>query len=447
MNGVAALGQTNDRLGRNYSRLFGAATISNLGDGVALVAYPWLASAITRNPLLIALVVVVQRLPWLLFALPAGVLTDRHDRRVLMIGANTARAAITLFVAMAVISRSSGLPGPDELDAVVATDTLLYVSVLAATFLLGIGEVLYDNSAQTLLPALVRPVQLEKANGRLWAAQDVANQFVGPPLGSLLLATGFAVPFLFDAGSFVVSAALLSTISTARRHVTVVTRRSWWDELVEGVRWLWHNELLRTMAIVIGLFNAAASITFSVYVLFAQEILGASTAGFAAIMMAGAAGAVIGGWTASSLSRTLGSGRSLAIALAGSAVIEMTIGLMSNVPAVAVLNLVAALLGVLWNVITVSLRQSIVPDHLLGRVNSVYRFFAWGMMPLGAIAGGVIVTVTDRVADRELALRVPWVVAGAIEVGLLVYAAPRLTTRRMDAARTVAPLPAPSIRP
>ena len=375
---------TSVRLGRNYYRLFGAATVSNLGDGVALVAYPWLASAITRNPLLISLIVVVQRLPWLLFALPAGVLTDRHDRRLLMIGANAARAVITVFVAIAVVSRGGDLPGPDELDAVVSTDALLYGCVLVATFLLGIGEVLYDNCAQTLMPALVGADQLEKANGRLWAAQEAANQFVGPPLGSLLLAAGFALPFIVDAGSFVISAALISTIRAAPRLTEAVTRRPWRHELAEGVRWLWHNELLRTMAIVIGLFNAAASITFAVYVLFAQEILGASTAQFAVIMMAGAAGAIIGGWTASSLSQSLGQGQSLVVALAGSAAIEVTIGLMSNVPVVAVMNLVAGLLAVLWNVITVSLRQSIVPDHLLGRVNGVYRFVAWGMIPIGA---------------------------------------------------------------
>ena len=442
MNGRRAT-TPDDRLGRNYHRLFGAATISNLGDGVALVAYPWLASAITRNPVLIALVAVVQRLPWLLFALPAGVLTDRHDRRLLMVGANVVRSVITLVVAVAVISRGGDLPGPDELETVVSTDVFLYVGVLVATFLLGIGEVLYDNCAQTLMPSLVRPAQLEKANGRLWAAQEIANQFAGPPLGSLLLAAGFAVPFLLDAGSFVVSAALLSTIVLSPRPVKVVTRRSWRGELVEGLRWLWQNDLLRTLAIVLGLLNGAASITFSVYVLFAQEILGASTGEFAAILMAGAAGAAIGGWTASSVSRRLGSGPSLAIALGGIAAIEMIIGLLSNVPAVAVLNLVAAFFAVLWNVITVTLRQSIVPDHLLGRVNSVYRFFAWGMMPIGAIVGGLIVAVTERVADREVALRLPWIISGATMFGVVVYAAPRLTTRRLDAARASGPPPQP----
>jgi MFS family permease len=430
--------QPASRLGRNYHRLFGAATISNLGDGVALVAYPWLASAITRNPLLIAIIVVVQRLPWLLFALPAGVLTDRHDRRLLMIGANSVRAVITLFVAIAVLVRGNDLPGPDELDSVVTTDVVLYVTVLVATFLLGVGEMLYDNCAQTLMPAVVRADQLEKANGRLWAAQEATNHFAGPPLGSLLLLIGFAVPFLVDAGSFVVSAALIATIAIAPRRVATVVERSWRKELVEGVHWLWHHELLRTMAIILGLFNASASITYSVYVLFAQEVLGASTGEFAAVMMGGAAGAIIGGWTASWLSNAFGSGPALAVSLAGSAVVEVAIGLMSNVPAVVALNLLAGVLALLWNVITVSLRQSIIPDHLLGRVNSVYRFLAWGMVPIGAALGGVIVTVTERLGDRELALRMPWFVAGGIELALLGFAVPRLTTQRMDAARAAA---------
>jgi len=374
-------------------------------------------------------------LPWLLFALPAGVLTDRHDRRHLMVTANVGRAAVTLFVALAVALGGGDLPGPDQLDEVAGTNTALYLCVLAATLLLGIGEVLYDNSAQTLMPSIVNGDQLEKANGRLWAGEEAANQFAGPPLGSLLLAVGFAVPFVFDAGSFAAAAALISLITPAARRANVAARRPWRAELAEGMRWLWRNQLLRTMAVVLGLLNASASITFAVYVLFAQEVLDASTVQFALIMMAGAAGAVIGGWTASTLTRALGSGPALTLALAGTAVVEMTIGFLSSVPVVAVMNLAGALLAVLWNVVTVSLRQAIIPDQLLGRVNSVYRFFAWGMIPVGAAIGGVIVAVVAAFGDRELALRVPWVVAGGIDVALLVYAAPRLTTARMEAAR------------
>ena len=187
-------------LGRNYRRLFAASTVSNLGDGIGLVAYPWLASAVTRNPVLIALVAVAQRLPWLLFTLPAGVITDRVDRRRIMMTANGARAVVTSLVALAVLWRGGELPGPDELDDVISTEWVLYGCVLVATMLLGVGEVLYDNSAQTFMPGIVDNAQLEKANGRLWAAETAANQFLGPPLGSLMLAAGFALPFVVDAG-------------------------------------------------------------------------------------------------------------------------------------------------------------------------------------------------------------------------------------------------------
>ena len=351
-----------------------------------------------------------------------------------------------MFVAIAVVSRGSDLPGPDELDSVVSTDALLYVCVLVATFLLGIGEVLYDNCAQTLMPSLVRADQLEKANGRLWAAQEAANQFAGPPLGSLLLAAGFAVPFLVDAGSFVVSAALISTIALApRRRRQPVAARSWREELVEGVRWLWHNELLRTMAIILGLFNAAASITFSVYVLFAQEILGASTGEFAAIMMAGAAGAIIGGWTASSLSRTLGSGPSLAVALGGSAAGRDDIGLMSNVPAVAAMNLARR-----------PARRAVERDHGEPAAVDHPRSPArpgeqrLPLLCLGHDPDRRHRRRRDRRPSPSGSATANWRCGcrgsspAAIEIGLLVYAAPRLTTRRMEAARAARPLARPT---
>jgi len=171
------------RLGGNYFKLFSASTISNLGDGIGIVAYPWLASAITRNPLLISLVIVVQRLPWLVFSLPAGVITDRYDRRTLMFVSNAARAALTLLVAFVVLGKQGGLPGPDAISdaaTVITTDTGLYLLVLAATLLLGFAEVLYDNSAQTFLPSIVHPDNLEKGNGRMWSAELVTNMLIGP---------------------------------------------------------------------------------------------------------------------------------------------------------------------------------------------------------------------------------------------------------------------------
>jgi MFS family permease len=439
-------GPRTGRLGRNYLKLFSASTISNLGDGIGVVAYPWLASAITRNPLLIALVAVVQRLPWLLFSLPAGVITDRYSRRSLMLWSNTARGAITLFVAFVVLGRQGALPGPDTVaDAATAitTDTLLYLLVLAATLLLGIGEVLYDNSAQTFMPSIVHPDNLEKANGRLWSVEQVANTFAGPPLAALLIAISFSLPFFVDAATFVVSALLIASIRTSRSpHVPAgpsrADRRPWNVELAEGFRWLWSHDLLRTLAIVLGLLNMLGAMSTATFVLFGQEVLGTSPTEFALLGTSGAVGGIVGGWTASAVARRIGVGPSLAMTLLGGGAVTITIGLMTWWPAAWLLLGVFMFTAVLWNVITVSFRQTVIPDHLLGRVNSVYRFFGWGMMPIGAALGGLVVVLGEQVASREVAQRLPWLIAGALTIALFAYAGPRLTSARFAEARAAA---------
>ena len=131
---------------------------------MSLIAYPWLASALTRNPLLIAAVALVQRLPWMIFTLPAGVITDRVDRKKAMVLADFTRFGLTLVVAIAVLGRQSRLPGADELSKVTGTSTGLYVLLLIATLLLGTAEVLRDNCGQTFMPSIVEVDQLEKAN-------------------------------------------------------------------------------------------------------------------------------------------------------------------------------------------------------------------------------------------------------------------------------------------
>ena len=436
-----------DRLGANYFKLFGASTISNLGDGIGLIAYPWLASAVTRNPLLIALVAVVQRLPWLLFSLPAGVITDRHDRRTLMVIANSIRGVLTLGVAFVVLGRQGTLPGPDEIeDALIGVDTdvALYLLVIAATLLMGFAEVLYDNSAQTFMPAIVHRSNLERANGRLWSIEQVANTFVGPPLGALLLVVAFSFPFFVDAGTFVVSAALIALIPASVKRTPAAddpvapARSPWRDELKEGFRWLWSHDLLRPMAIILGLLNMLGTMSGATIVLFAQEVLRTSPTEFALLETGGAIGGVIGGWTASRIAKRIGSGPSLYTTLIVGGITTFVIGLVSSWYLVWLMFAISMLLAVLWNVITVSLRQSIIPDHLLGRVNSVYRFFAWGMMPIGAALGGLVVVVTDVWGSRELALRMPFLLAGALNVVLFFFARTKLTTEKIEGARAEA---------
>jgi MFS family permease len=426
-------------LGANYRRLFAATTISNLGDGVGLIAYPWLASAITRNPILIALVGVVQRLPWLLFTLPAGVITDRHDRRRLMVGANVVRAVLTAGMAAAVLARQDVIPAPDDLEQVVGTEWFLYVTILVATLLLGTCEVLYDNSAQTFMPAIVATEDLERGNGRMYSAEIVANQFLGPPLASLLLVTGFVLPVVFDAATFALSAGLVFAIVATKRApaaaAPAVERRPFKEELAEGFRWLWHHELLRTFAIALGFLNMFANMATAVMVLWGQEVLGTSALEFGLLSTGSAIGGVAGGWLASNLTKRIGSGASVGLTLWVGAAVTMAIGLLSNWVAVGLLLVVTMFVAVLWNVITVSLRQAVIPDRLLGRVNSVYRFFGWGAIPIGTLLGGGIVAALDGPLSREWALRMPWLVAGGAQLVLAAVVARKLTSARIDAVR------------
>lgn len=436
------------RLDPNYFKLFWASTISNLGDGIGLIAYPWLASAVTRNPLLISLVVVVQRLPWLLFSLPAGVITDRHDRKRLMVTSNTIRAVVTVGIAAIVMGRQDALPAPDVVSdaaTVITTDTALYLLILVATLLLGIAEVLYDNSAQTFLPSIVHTDNLEKANGRMWSGELVANTFAGPPLAALLIAVSFALPFYADAVTFAASAALIAFIRPTKRTPTTlvatdaaIPTTSWRTELAEGFRWLWGHELLRALAITLGLLNLIGTLSMATFVLYGQEVLDTSPTEFAILGTGAAVGGIAGGWTASNVARRIGTGSSLALSLVGGGIFSIVIGLMSWWPTVWLLLAAFMFVGTLWNVITVSFRQSVIPDHLLGRVNSVYRFFGWGMMPIGAALGGLIVVIVDQFASRDVALRVPWFVAGAMSLLLFVVAGPLLTTAKFAAARAAA---------
>jgi len=431
------------RLGRNYWKLWTASVTSNLGDGVAGIAYPWLASAVTRNALLIALIAIAQRLPWLVFSLPAGVITDRVDRRKIMTTTSVFRTVLTLAVAVIVYLNQDALPSPGDVvsGTAVQPNTLIYVTLLVSALLFGIAEVLYDNAAQTILPAIVEPEALEKANSRLWGAEMVMNQFVGPPLGSLLIGVAFALPFFFDAGTFAISAALIFAISGVFRvdhpeEERNAERPGFWVEIKEGVKWLWAHPLLRPMAIILGLLNGLMAVTFATFVLFAQEALHVSTTTFAILMMAGAAGGVIGSVLAPKISEKFGSGSALYITLITQSVVTVIIGLATHWSIVWVMFFLVSFTGVLWNVITVSLRQTIIPDHLLGRVNSVYRFFAWGMMPIGIAVGGIIVNGAELLGmDRVMALRLPYFLAGAAFFALFLWAAPQLTTDKIETAR------------
>jgi MFS family permease len=430
-------------LGASYWKLWSATAISNLGDGVSMVAYPWLASAITRSPILIALAAVASRLPWLIFTLPAGVITDRFDRKKIIVAMDAARGFLTVFVAVMVYWKADSLPKLNELTNItdLATNWPLYIVAITASFLFGCAEVLRDNTAQTFMPSVVKEEQLEKANGQMWSAESLTNSFIGPPLGSFLIAIAVFVPFFFDAASFFVAVALLSTITTITKPITNVesakpkVKPNFRAEIKEGFDWLWSHELLRPMAIILGSMNGISSLVGAAFILFAQEILHTSVLEFAILGTSGAIGGIIGGIYGPKIAKKIGSGPSLFLTLLIMPIFEIAIGFVSSWEVVWLLSGITTIFAVLWNVITVSLRQSIIPTHLLGRVNSVYRFFAWGTIPIGLLIGGGLITLMEHFTSREWALRIPYFVTGALGFIILAFAAPRLTTAKIEAAR------------
>ena len=428
------------KLGSSYWKLWTATAISNLGDGVSMVAYPWLASAVTRSPILIAAAGFASRLPWLIFTLHAGVLTDRFDRRKLIVAMDFMRGVLTVFVGLVVFFNKDSFPALDELTTITNLETNwpIYFTLLITAFLFGLAEVLRDNSAQTLMPSVVDKENLEKANGRMWSAESLTNSFIGPPLGSLLIGIAIFIPFFFDAVSFFFAVALIASLKGTFKPVADDKPRekiNFKAEIKEGYVWLWAHPLLRPMAIILGSMNGLGTMVGATFILFAQEVLETSVFTFALLGTAGAVGGTVGGLLAPKISAKLGSGRSLAMTLAAAPIGSLIIALTTTWQVVWVVVVFETFFAILWNTITVSLRQSIIPTHLLGRVNSVYRFFAWGSIPIGMFVGGGLVSALTLVLSRENALRAPYLFGVVLGLILWALAAPRLTTAKIEAAR------------
>jgi MFS family permease len=430
------------KLGSSYWRLWTATAISNLGDGISGVAYPWVASAVTRSPLLIAAAGFASRLPWLIFTLHAGVLTDRFDRRKLIVAMDSARGILTLIVGAIILLNKDSLPSLNDLTSITDLETNwpLYITLVITAFLFGLAEVLRDNSAQTLMPSVVEKENLEKANGQMWSAESLTNSFIGPPLGSLLIGIAIYLPFFVDAGTFFVAVALIATISGSFRpiHEKPQEKINFKVEIKEGFKWLWSHHLLRSLAIILGCMNCVGTMFASTLILFSQEVLHTTVFEFALLGTSAAIGGTIGGLIAPKISAAIGSGPSLWLVMAVGPIGEVLIGTTSSWHIVWVVGVFTTLVVILWNTITVSLRQSIIPSHLLGRVNSVYRFFAWGSIPIGMFLGGGLVTLSQHFMSREMALRTPYLLGAVFGVVIFIFAAPRLTTKAIDQARAEA---------
>lgn len=379
---------------------------------------PLLAATLTRDPALVAGISVAGFLPWLLFSLIAGAIADRVDRRGLMWSVQVFRMALMGLLSVAILLGWSDRP--------------LLLLLYAVAFVLGTAETLFDNAAQSIMPSVVAKELLEKANGRLYSVEMLGNNFAGPPLGGFLFAVAASAPFLLDTWSFGIAAVLIWSMAGSFRPAEQQAQKTRLRaDIAEGVRWLWRHPLLRTLAAMVGVFNLAGTAGFSIFVLFALDILKLEEVGYGVLLSALAVGSILGSLVASRMAKSIGSGPSLFLSTFMPGAAALVVGLSSNALVVGVMLFVTGFFMVLWNVITVSLRQSIVPDRLLGRVNSAYRLLAWGTIPLGAAVGGLM--------GRAFGVRSPWFLAAGALMIMAVAALTVVNSESIEAARAEAP--------
>ena len=351
-----------------------------------MAAGPLLAYSLTDDPLLVGLAAFFQALPWFLFSLVSGALVDRLDRKRVMGIANYARAAVLAVLGVAVLLNVAVLP-------------LLY----AALFVLGLSETFFDNASQTMLPAVVAREDLEKANGRLEGARIVANDLVGPPLGSVLFGVVAAMPFLLNAGAFAASAALVLALRGSfraaddGRAAAPVSLRVILSAVREGLGWLARHRLFGPLATISALLGLVDAGVLAVFVIYVRETLGLASFAYGVLLAVGALGGIAAGLVADRLVSGLGTGTAIFLSLALGAASYAGIALAGSVVVVGAMMIVNGFHLVLWNVTTLSLRQGAIPDALLGRVNSAYRFATMTGVAAGPVLAGLLATAVGLV--------------------------------------------------
>ena len=413
------------RPGRDFGRLLSAYSVQTIGEGVLIATLPLLASQITSDPRLVSGVGLAQELPWLLLALPGGLITDRFDRRRLMISTQAAQGLL-----LAVI-------------AVLAWAHVIQIWMLfVLAFALGSGDILFTGATQAVIPALVPDAALDRANGRYATAQTVGRQFVGPPLGAALFAFLMPLPFWFDATTYLLSLLLLLRIRNRDEFRPAATataeavagapvdspaaedkpRAGWRDlfaEATEGLRLIARHPVLRAIVVLAAASNFCVYMAEPLLVLFARKVLHVGPSGYGLLISAMAVGGVIGALLSHRVVDRFGARAvALTVSVAG-ALSLVAIGFLADQVVVMV-----GLFGVwsaglsLWNVMAQSVSQRLVPNELKGRVSTSSRMICFGALPLGALAGGLI-------ADSS-GLRAPWIIGGLLNLAITLCFVPTM---------------------
>lgn len=361
------------RLGRGFRQLLAASWVMQIGDGIALAAGPLLVASQTHDPLLVAMAPLLQQLPWLIFGLYAGALADRLDRKAMVVVANLCRAVV-----LAV------------LIGFLATGTVSIAVVLGAVFLLGIAETFADTTATTLLPMLVPKADLGVANSRLFAGFITINQLAGPPLGAAIFAVGMVWPFTAQLAMVLLAVLMALRITLPPHGRPAGERPNLRRDVAEGVRWLWHHDAVRTLAIVMVTFNITFGAAWSVLVLYATRHLGMSEVGFGLLTTTTAVGGLIATTAYGWLERHVRLGTLMKACLTLEVFVHLGLALANRPWMAFAIMLVFGAYAFVWGTLSQAVRQRAVPMEFQGRVSSVYLVAVFGGIVVGNFLGGLI---------------------------------------------------------
>lgn len=364
------------RLGTGFRQLLASSWLTNLGDGVAAAAGPLLIATLTRDPLMISLSALVGWAPPLLFSLYAGVLSDRYNRRRIVLIANAMRALVLA-----------------ALVTLMVTGTVTVATALVALTLRSIAEVFADNATATLTPMMVGKDDLVVANARLGTGFITLNQLAGPPIGAALFGLGFTWPFasqllLVMAGIILVSRITLPPHGRQSDDPKPDTVR----ELLAGFSWTLRHAAVRTLALTILIFNFTFGAAWSVLVLYTQEQLGLGAMGFGLMTTIGGIGGLIGTGLYGAITRRVSLGALMRIGLIIETFTHLGLALTHSPWVAGGIFLAFGAHAFIWGTTSVTVRQRAVPRELQGRVGSVNAICVYAGLVVGSLIGGVLAT-------------------------------------------------------
>lgn len=361
------------RLGTGFRWLLASSWTAGIGDGFAISAGPLLVASQTHDPRLVALALLLQELPFLLFGLLAGALSDRVNRQAIVVVVDLAQAFVLALLSVSILTGEINVP-----------------VVLSAMFVIGTADVFSNNAFGTLTPMLVTRADLAVANARVQGGFLVLVQLIGPAVGAALFATGRAVPFICQAVLVATSAGFATQIGVPAIVSEARSARRIRRDIAEGVRWVVHHPAVRTLVLTILIFNVTFGAAWSVLVLYARERLGLGSVGFGLLTTTSAVGGLVGTLSYGWITRRITLGAIMRIGLIIETFTHLGLAL-TTVPAVAMsIFFVFGVHAFVWNTTSITVRQRAVPIELQGRVGGVNGIGTFGGMVVGAALGGLI---------------------------------------------------------